>query len=119
MKILLADDHAVLREGLKRILAEEFADVEFGEAGNTQQTLDQLRRKKWDILLLDIHMPGRSGLEVLRETSEHYPDLPVLALSSGPEEQLAIRVLKAGAVGYVSKQAAPKELAEAMRKVLA
>lgn len=117
MKILIADDHAVLRQGLKQILADEFDKVEFGEAGTTQQTLDQLSRKRWDVLVLDINMPGRSGLEVLREAKDRYPTLPVLVLSSAPEEQLAVRVLKAGAAGYLNKQTAPEELVEAVRKL--
>lgn len=119
MKILIADDHAMLREGLKQILSDAFEKIEFGEAGSTQQTLDLLPRKKWDALLLDISMPGRSGLEVLRETRQHYPELPVLALSSAPEDQLGLRVLKAGASGYLNKQAALEDLVQAVRKVMA
>src|SRR5687767_6272453 len=117
MKILLADDHIVLRQGLMQILADGFEHAEFGEASNTQQTLDQLAKNNWDVLVLDINMPGRSGLEVLREARTNYPRLPVLVLSSAPEEQLAIRVLKAGAAGYLNKQAAPEELVEALRKL--
>jgi two-component system invasion response regulator UvrY len=119
MKVLIADDHAILRHGLKEILTGGFKDIEFGDAANTQQTLDQLDRKQWDILILDISMPGRNGLEVLRETRERWPRLAVLVLSSAPEEQLAIRVLKAGAAGYMNKQSAPEELVEAIRKLLA
>jgi two-component system invasion response regulator UvrY len=119
MKILIADDHAVLREGLKQILADEFAQTDFGEAGSTQQTLDLLAKKKWDVLLLDINMPGRSGLEVLRETRQNYPKLPVLVLSSTPEDQMGLRVLKAGASGYLNKQTALEDLVQAVRKVMA
>ena len=118
MKILIADDHIFLRQGLKQILADGFKKIEFGEAGSTQQTVDQLASGDWDILILDISMPGRSGLEVLRETREHYPRLPVLVLSSAPEEQMAIRVLKAGAAGYLNKQAATQELVDAVRKLV-
>jgi two-component system, NarL family, invasion response regulator UvrY len=75
-------------------------------------------RKQWDILVLDISMPGRSGLDVLREARQRWPKLPILVLSSAPEEQLAIRVLKAGAAGYMNKQAAPEDLVEAVRKIL-
>jgi two-component system invasion response regulator UvrY len=117
MKILLADDHTILRQGLKQILADGLAGAEFGEASNTQQTIDQLAKKKWDVLVLDINMPGRSGLEVLREARSNYPHLPILVLSSAPEEQMAIRVLKAGAAGYLNKMAAPEELVEALRKL--
>jgi len=118
MKALIADDHAILRTGLKEILAGGFKSIEFGDAGNTQQTLDQLTRKQWDLLVLDISMPGRSGLDVLREARLRWPKLPILVLSSAPEEQLAIRVLKAGAAGYMNKQAAPEDLVEAVRKIL-
>lgn len=119
MKILLADDHAILRQGLKQILADGFETAEFGEAANTQQTLDQLANQDWDILVLDINMPGRSGLEVLRDVRVNHPALPVLVLSSAPEDQMAIRVLKAGAAGYLNKQAAPDQLVEAIRKLSA
>ena len=119
MKILIADDHAVLRKGLVQILAEEYPDAHFGEASTTPETLACLSRHRWDMLVLDIFMPGRTGLEVLHEVRCHHPNLPVLVLSSAPEEQLAVRVLKAGASGYLNKQAAPENLALAVRKVLA
>lgn len=119
MKILIADDHAVLREGLKQILSDGIADTQFGEAGSTQQTLDQLQKEKWDVLLLDINMPGRSGLEVLREIQHSYRNLPVLVVSSSPEDQLGLRVLKAGAAGFINKQTALEDLVQAVRKVTA
>jgi two-component system invasion response regulator UvrY len=119
MMILIADDHAVLRKGLVQILAEEHPDAHFGEASTTTETLACLSRHRWDVLVLDIFMPGRTGLEVLHEVRRHHPNLPVLVLSSAPEEQLAVRVLKAGASGYLNKQAAPENLALAVRKVLA
>jgi DNA-binding NarL/FixJ family response regulator len=118
IRILLADDHAVLRQGLKQILADEFSPAEFGEAANTQECIDLLKRAKWDVLVLDVNMPGRSGLEALRFTQQNYPQLPVLVLSMFPEDQLAVRVLKAGAAGYLNKQTAPEELVVAIRKVL-
>jgi two-component system, NarL family, invasion response regulator UvrY len=118
-RILIADDHAVLREGLKQILAEEFPQAVFGEAGTTQETLRFLREQPWDLLVLDIFMPGRSGLEVLQEVRRSQPLLPVLVLSSAPEEQLALRVLRAGASGYLNKQSAPEDLVQAVKKVLA
>ena len=118
MKILLADDHAILRKGLIQLLSEEFPDAEFGEASTSPETLDCLARQPWDVLVLDIFMPGRSGLEVLYEVRLQYPNLPVLILSSAPEEQLAVRVLKAGASGYLNKQTAPEELVKAINKVL-
>lgn len=118
MKVLIADDHAVLREGLKQILSDEFDKIEFGEASSTQHTLDLLPKKKWDVLLLDINMPGRSGLEVLREMRQNYSKLPVLVLSSTPEDQMGLRVLKAGASGYLNKQTALEDLVQAVRKVM-
>ena len=119
MKILIADDHAVLRKGLRQILAEALPDAEIDEAGTTSDALEQLSRQSWDVLVLDIFMPGRTGLEVLHEVRQQQPKLPVLVLSSAPEEQLAVRVLKAGASGYLNKQAAPEALVKALRKILA
>jgi two-component system invasion response regulator UvrY len=119
MKVLIADDHELLRKGLIQLLAEEYPDARFGEAATTPETLACLSRQRWDVLVLDIFMPGRSGLEVLREVRQQYPALPVLVLSSAPEEQLAVRVLKAGASGYLNKQTAPEQLVKAIGKVLA
>jgi two-component system invasion response regulator UvrY len=118
VKILLADDHEALRKGLLQILIEGYPDAEFGEAGNSAETLDSLAVKKWDILVLDIFMPGRSGLEVLHEARRDYPQLPVLVLSSAPDEQLAIRVLKSGARGYLNKRAVSEELITAVGKLV-
>jgi len=118
MKILIADDHAVLRKGLILVLADEFPDSRFGEAGSTSETADCLASEPWDALILDIFMPGRSGLEVLQELRRQHSRLPVLVLSSAPEEQMAIRVLKAGASGYLNKQAAPEELVKAVKRIL-
>ncbi|HLX65090.1 MAG TPA: response regulator transcription factor [Planctomycetota bacterium] len=117
-KILIADDHAILRQGLKQILADEWPGAQFGEAGTAAEALQLIWEQRWDAVVLDINMPGRSGLEVLRETRQRYPDLPVLVLSSTPEDQLAVRVLRAGASGYLNKQTAPEELVNAMRKVM-
>src|SRR6516225_2763156 len=110
MRILLADDHALLRQGLKQILSEEFPEAEFRETGTTQETLECLMGNQWDVIVLDVFMPGRSGLEVLDAVRQMQPRPPVLVLSSAPEEQLAVRVLRAGASGYVNKQAAPEHL---------
>ena len=114
-RILIADDHAVLRQGLKQILAEDFPDAEFGETGTVQETLDRLGQERWDVLVLDIFMPEGGGLQVLAASA---PKPPVLVLSSAPEEQMALRVMRAGAAGYLNKQAAPEELVKAVRKVL-
>src|SRR5260370_410485 len=119
MRILIADDHALLREGLRQTLAEAFPNAEFGGAGTTGETLQYLGKRRWDILVLDVFMPGRSGLEVLHEVRQHYPRVPVLVLSSAPEEQLALRVLEAGASGYLNKQTAPQDLVRAVRRILA
>lgn len=118
MKMLIADDHAVLRKGLIQILAEGFPGTQFGETSSTPETLEHLSQQKWDALVLDVFMPGRSGLEVLHEVRKHHPHLPVLVLSSAPEEQLAVRVLSAGASGYLNKQVAAEELVRALRKIL-
>ncbi len=118
-RILIADDHMLVREGLRQLLAEEFPNAQLGEVGTTEETLEQLRRKPWDVLLLDIFMPGRSGLEVLEEVRRHWPALAVLVISSAPEEQLAVRVLKLGAAGYLNKRVAAEELVQAVKKVRA
>jgi DNA-binding NarL/FixJ family response regulator len=118
MRILLADDHALLRQGLKQILSEEFPEAEFRETGTTQETLECLMGNQWDVIVLDVFMPGRSGLEVLDAVRQMQPRPPVLVLSSAPEEQLAVRVLRAGASGYLNKQAAPEHLVLAVHKVI-
>src|SRR5436305_179073 len=119
MRILIADDHAVVRRGLKQILADEFKQAHFGEAANAREALDRLRKENWDAVVLDITMPGRSGLEALKEIREEKPKLPVLVLSMHPEDQFAVRVLKSGASGYMTKESAPEELVGAIKKVLA
>ncbi len=117
MKILIADDHSVFREGLKRILAEAADISEIGEAANAQQLLERIQKERWDIVLLDISMPGKSGLEVLKEIKQINPRLAVLILSMYPEKQFAVRVIKAGAAGYLTKGAAANEVLKAIRKV--
>lgn len=119
MRILLGDDHTVVRRGLKQILAEEFKKAVFGEAGNAQETLDLVGKENWELLILDVTMPGRSGLDVLREIRKRRPKLPVLVLSIHPENQFAVRVLKLGAAGYMTKEIAAEELVAAVNKVLA
>ncbi|HEY3860288.1 MAG TPA: response regulator transcription factor [Verrucomicrobiae bacterium] len=119
MKILLADDHAVVRHGLKQILTDAFKRATYGEARNAQEALDLVWKQNWDVVVLDITMPGRSGLDVLREIKQSKPRLPVLVLSMHPENQFAVRVLKSGAAGYMTKESAPDELVGAVKKVLA
>jgi two-component system, NarL family, invasion response regulator UvrY len=118
MRILIVDDHAMVREGLKRILLDEFKDAAFGEASNATEALDQVWKKPWGLVLLDVSMHGRSGLDVLKEIRASASKVPVLVLSGHPEEQYAVRVLKAGAAGYLVKESAPQELCRAVRKVL-
>jgi two-component system invasion response regulator UvrY len=118
MRILLIDDHALVRQGLKLILADHFPRAVFGEARNAQEGLHRVWKEKWDVAVLDITMPGRGGLEVLREIKRSRPKLPVLILSMHPEDQFAVRMLKAGAAGYVTKGSAAEELVGAIKKVL-
>ena len=119
MRILIADDHAVVRQGLKQILADAFKRASFGEAANSQQALERVWKEAWDIVILDLTMPGRSGLEVLKEIKSAHPKLPVLILSMHPEDQFAVRLLKAGASGYMTKESAPEELVGAVKKAIA
>jgi len=119
IRILIADDHAILRRGLKEILAREFKSVECGEAGNTQQVLSEVEGHNWDLLILDVMMPGRSGLDILKDLEGLRPKLPVLVLSTYPESLLGKRVLKAGASGYMNKECAPEDLVKAVRRMLA
>jgi two-component system, NarL family, invasion response regulator UvrY len=118
MKILIADDHAVVRQGLKQILADEYRRATFGEASNAQEAIERVWKDEWDVVILDVTMPGRSGLEALREIRKTRPRLPVLVLSMHPEDQFAMRVLKSGASGYMTKESAPAELVGAVKKVM-
>jgi DNA-binding NarL/FixJ family response regulator len=115
MRVLIADDHAVVREGLKRVLAGLPEGVEVGEAGSAREALTLARGACWDIALLDIAMPGGNGLELLKQLQREYPALPVLILSMYPEEQYALRVLKAGAFGYLTKESATDQLIAAIQ----
>jgi DNA-binding NarL/FixJ family response regulator len=117
IKILIADDHAIVREGLKQILAETADMLVACEATNGREVLEQVRKEDFDLVLLDIAMPGKDGLETLKELKLEKPKLPVLVLSIYPEEQYAVRLLKAGAAGYLTKESAPEELIAAIRKV--
>jgi two-component system, NarL family, invasion response regulator UvrY len=119
MKILLTDDHAVVRQGLKLILADHFKTAQFGEAHNATEALSRIAKESWDVLILDITMPGRSGLEALQDVKRLRPKLPVLVLSMHPEDQFAVRMLKTGAAGYLTKESADTELVGAIKKVVA
>lgn len=119
IKILIADDHSVVRRGIKQILSEE-PDIEVaGEASNSKEIFDLLYKENWDVLILDITMPGKSGLDSLIEIKQRKPGLNILILSMHPEEEIAVRALKTGASGYLNKDSVPGELIAAIRKVAA
>jgi DNA-binding NarL/FixJ family response regulator len=117
IKILIADDHAIVRKGLKHILSETSDLVVAGETGDGREVINKVYKNDYDVVLLDIAMPGRGGLEVLEELRQKKPDLPVLILSMHSEEQYAVRALRTGAAGYLTKESAPEELIKAIRKV--
>jgi len=119
MKVLITDDHAVLRRGLKQILEDGFGKIQFGDAANAGEAIAQVAREHWDLVVLDITMPGRSGLDALKEIKTLKPNMRVIVLSVHSEDQFAVRVLKAGASGFLNKDSAPEELVKAVRKVLA
>lgn len=117
VKVLVADDHVIVREGLKKILAKTPNLVVAGEARSGDDVLEKVRTGQWDVLVLDVALPGDEGLAVLRQIKREYPGLPVLVLSRYAEEQCAIMVLKAGASGYLGKESTPEELIVAIGKV--
>ena len=104
LRILLADDHAVVRQGVKQILAEAFAQATFGEAQNAHELLELVAKERWDIVVLDLTMPGGNGLEALKQIKHDHPQLPVLILSMYPEDQYAVRTIRAGAAGYLEQR---------------
>ena len=118
IRVLVADDHAVVRQGLRQILSEEPDIQEIGEAGSVAEALRLSREGEWDVVILDITMPDGSGLDILRELRHEKPQLPVLVLSVHSEDQYALRVLRSGAAGYLTKECAPQELVEAVRRVV-
>jgi DNA-binding NarL/FixJ family response regulator len=117
MRILIADDHAVVRRGLKEILASEHDMDVVGEAKNGDEALELVRKLDWDVAVLDFSMPGRSGVELIKEIKRRHPGRPVLVLSMLPEEAHAAQVFKAGGSGYINKESAGEELTAAIRKV--
>lgn len=119
IKILIADDHAVVRNGLKQIIQERAGLQVAGEACNGQEVLEKVRAERWDVLVLDLSMPVRGGLEVLHDVKQVAPQLPVLILSMYPESQYGIRALRAGAAGYMNKECALDDLVNAIQKVVA
>jgi len=118
LKVLIADDHALIREGLKKILrtAQEISEVR--EAGNAREVTEEVKKGDLDVVILDISLPGKNGLELLKDLKQDYPKLPVLILSMHPEDRFAVRALKSGASGYVTKESAVEELIKAIRKVV-
>ena len=118
MKVLIVDDHAVVRRGVAQILADAFQRIEIGEADSGKSGLAAVKKEHWDVVILDINLPDRKGLEVLRTLKADYPLLPVMILSLHPEEEYALRAIKAGASAYLTKQTAPEELVAALKQVL-
>ena len=119
IKVLIADDHAVVRQGLKQILGETSDMQVVGEATTGPEALEKARAEGWDVMILDLTLPGRSGFEILKALRAEKPDQPVLILSMHAEDQIAVRLLKAGASGYLTKESVPEELIKAIRKVVA
>lgn len=115
--VLIADDHAIVRQGLRQILSETDDLVVTGEADDGVEALQLARHQPWDVFLLDVSMPNRNGIDTLKQLKKEFPRLPVLILSMHPEEQYAVRALKAGASGYLTKQSAPEQLVTAIRQV--
>ena len=117
IKVLIVDDHAIVRRGLNDILSDE-RDVEVSETASPHEALRLIREQPWNLIVLDLDLPGKSGLDLLKDMKRERPRLPVLILSVYPEEQFAVRTLKAGASGFMSKDAAPEDLVRAIRKIL-
>ncbi|HMQ78767.1 MAG TPA: response regulator transcription factor [Ignavibacteria bacterium] len=118
IKILIADDHSVVRRGIKQILSDETDMQVLGEASNSDEIFSQLEKQPWDLLILDITMPGKSGLDCLIEIKQKKPELKILILSMHPEEEIAVRAIKTGADGYLNKDSVPGELIRAIKKVI-
>jgi DNA-binding NarL/FixJ family response regulator len=118
MKILIVDDHELIREGLKKVLVKHPEMNVVGEAGDSIELYDQLKRIQVDIIIMDISLPGRSGLDIVNDLKKSYPEIKILILSMHPEDRFAVRALKAGAAGYLTKQSAAQELVKAIKKVM-
>jgi len=119
MKVLIVDDHAIVRRGTRELLSEDYPDAEFAEAASGEEAVVLAEQTAYDLVVLDISMPGRGGMEALRELRQRGVKTPVLVLSQHAEEQYAIRTLRAGAQGYLTKESAPEELVHAARRILA
>lgn len=118
LRILIADDHTVVRKGLRQILLDEFPAAIIEEVADAEELIKKVMAAQWDVVVSDLSMPGRSGLDAVQQIKLSHPGLPVLILSIHPEEQYALRALKSGASGYLSKDTAPDELVKAVQKVL-
>ncbi|TMQ58825.1 MAG: response regulator transcription factor [Candidatus Eisenbacteria bacterium] len=118
IRALIADDHAVLRRGLAEVLGEARDIVVQGEAGSCREVLAKLRQGEWDVVVLDLNFPDGNGLDLLREIKRQRPKLPILILTIASEDQYAVRALRSGASGYLTKESAPEELVQAVRKVV-
>ncbi len=117
LRILIADDHAIVRKGLKQLLLEEYPSAEIGEVADTEGLLKQVLNNGWNVVICDMNMPGRSGLDALAHIKQIAPDLPVLIMSMYPEDQYALRVLKAGASGYLQKESIHDDIIKAVQTV--
>jgi len=117
-KVLIVEDHPIFRRGLKEVLARDSQFRMIGEAADAREAWDQLRKERWDAVILDVNLPGKSGLELLTELKHQRPELPKLILSAYPEDQYAMRMLRAGASGYLTKDRTPEELIKALTKLL-
>lgn len=118
IRVLIADDHAIVRKGMRQIISEAYPTSHIGEVGDVESLVSEVTKSDWDIVITDINMPGRSGVEALRQLKQINPKLPVLIMSMYPEDQYALRVLKGGAAGYLSKEKVHEELIRAIQAIL-
>ncbi len=118
LRVLLADDHAVVRQGIRQIIHDTYPQASIDEACNIKELHEQISKEPWDFVILDLAFPEGNGLESLKQIKKDYPHLPVLVLSMYPEDQYALRTIRAGASGYISKESAPEELVQAIQKIL-
>lgn len=118
IRILIADDHSIVRNGIIKILSSSLPNVDFSEASDATEVLRTLDQAKWNVVILDINMPGRSGMDVLKEIKSRYPSLPVVIFSMYPEDQFAVRAMKAGASAYLTKDISSRELEKAIKTIL-
>jgi DNA-binding NarL/FixJ family response regulator len=118
IRVLIADDHAIVRKGLKQIITDSYPSAEIGEVSDVESLVSEVMRSKWDLVITDINMPGRSGVEALHQLKQIDATLPVLIMSMYPEDQYALRVLKGGAAGYLSKETVHEDLPRAMQTIL-